>query len=103
MHIIYKPGPNTYIINKLSSYNHEEKRDQETAGMRVNVNAIRTSVNIPVCTSIQEIQAPTHEDAYLQELKAYIIQGWSYKKEEVDHSTKQYWPIRHELAVIDER
>ena len=40
--------------------------------------------------SIQDIQAATHENAHLQELKAYIIQGWSHKKEEVDHSMRQY-------------
>ena len=35
--------------------------------MRVNVNAISTKVNIPVCTSITDIQVATYEDAHLQE------------------------------------
>ena len=69
--------------------------------MRVNANAISTSVNIPVCMSIEYILGTTHEDAHLQELKTYIIQGWPHEKKEVYHSIRKYWPIRHELTVID--
>ena len=52
--------------------------------MRVNMNPIRTSVNIPVCRSMQDIQAVARKDAHLQELKVYIIHGWPHKQEEVD-------------------
>ena len=50
--------------------------------------AIIASVNIPVCMSIEDIQAATCEDTHLQELKAYLIQGWPQKKEEVDHNMR---------------
>ena len=48
--------------------------NMEIAGIKVNMNAISISVNIPVCTLIEDIQGATH-DAPLQEMKAYIIQG----------------------------
>ena len=47
------------------------------------------------CTSIQDKQEVT------QELKAYTIQGWLHKKEDVAQDIQKYLPIRHELAMID--
>ena len=38
---------------------------------------------------------------YLQELKAYITQGWPHKKEDVAQEKQKYWQDRHELAMID--
>ena len=40
------------------------------------------------------------EDAHRQELKAYIIHNWSHRLE-VEHSIRQYWPIRSELVMTD--
>ena len=61
--------------------------------MRVNVNGISPSVNIPLYTSIENILAATNGDTYLQELKVYIIWGMPHKKEDVCPSMRQYWPI----------
>ena len=44
------------------------------------MNAISTSVNMPVCICIEDIQAAASEDAELQEMKEYVTQGWSHKK-----------------------
>ena len=49
--------------------------------MNINVHPISTSVNILVCTSIEDIQAATQEDTDLQKLKSYITQGWPHKKD----------------------
>ena len=57
LHILYKPGPNLYIADWLSQNNHTENRDQEITGM--NMYAISISVNAPLCTSIEDIQAAT--------------------------------------------
>ena len=65
VHIIYKPGPDLYIIDWLSCNNHTEERDQKIAGMSVNMNSTSTSVNVPVCTSKEDKQAAAHEDAHL--------------------------------------
>ena len=99
VHIIYKHDPDLHIMDWLSHSNPTENREYVTGGM--NVNAISTSVNMPVCMSIEDLQAATHEDAHLQELKACIIQGWSHMKEDVDCSMRQYCPIINELAMID--
>ena len=57
----------------LSHNNHAEKRDQEIAGMKMNMNASSTSVIIPVFTSIEDILPATHEDTHQQELKVNIL------------------------------
>ena len=101
VHIIYKSGLDLYIMDWLSCNSHTENEDQEIAGMGINMNTINTSVNLPVCTSIEDLQVVIHEDAHLQELRAYIVQGWSHKKEEVYHSMRQYWPKRNDLAMTD--
>ena len=45
----------------------------------MNVNMIDTAVDLPVCTSIQDMQEMTASDACLQEIKAYVINGWPHK------------------------
>ena len=60
--------------------NHAEDRYQEIIGMGINVNAISTAVSMLVCTSIEDIQVATYEDALLQKLQLYIIQGLPHKK-----------------------
>ena len=69
--------------------------------MSINVNTINLLVNMLVFTPLKDIQAATQEDTHIQQLKAYIIQGWPHKTEDVAHSMRQYWPIRSELAIID--
>ena len=100
VHNIYRPGPELYIADWLSYNNHKENWDLEIAGMSVNVNAISTSVNIPLHMSIEDIHTTLHEDTHLQELKAYTIQGWPPQRDEVEHRMKPYWPIRDQLTMI---
>ena len=80
VYIIYKPGLDLYIADWLSRNNDTEDRDQEIIGMSINVNAIITTINMPVCTSIEDIHAATHEDAHLQKLKSGIIHDWPHTK-----------------------
>ena len=58
-------------------------------------------MNIPVYMFREVIQAPTCEEAHLQNLKTYIIQSLSHKKEEVMYSIRQCCPMRNSLAMID--
>ena len=53
------PGQNLYIADWPSHNNHTENRDKAIAGKSVNMNAISTSVNMPLCMSIEDIQAAT--------------------------------------------
>ena len=91
--IIYKPGLDLYIVDWLSWNNHNKNKDQEIAGISINVSAISPSVNMQVCMCIEDIDTATWEDTHQQELKVYIIQDWPHKKEEVEHSMIQYWPV----------
>ena len=49
----------------------------------------------------KRLQATPRGEADLQKLNLYIIQSWSYKKDEVEQSMKHYWPFRIGLAIID--
>ena len=83
--IIYMPCQDLYTADWLSQNNHEGNRDQEITCMNLNVSAISTSVNMPVSTSIEDIQV-THEDAHMQKLRSYIIQDWPHKEDELENS-----------------
>ena len=60
--IIYKSGPDLYIVDWLSQNNHIEHKDQEVTSMNKNMCAIITLINIPVWTSIEDIHAAIQED-----------------------------------------
>ena len=78
-----------------------EYKGQEINRMSINRNIISTTVYMQVCTSIEDIQAATHEDTHLQELKSYIIYGLPHKKDELKDNIRHYWLIRSKLAMID--
>ena len=45
----------------LSRNSNTDDSDQEITGMNINMNAISTAVNMPVCIFIKDIQASTEE------------------------------------------
>ena len=55
VHILYKTGPDFFIVDWLSCHNHMENQDQEILGINVSILTISTSVDIPICTSIEDI------------------------------------------------
>ena len=59
VHSIFKCDPDLYIADGLFQNIHTEKSDQEITGMITNMNAISTLVNMPVYTSIEDIQVAT--------------------------------------------
>ena len=77
---IFKHSQDLYITDEVSSTNHREDKAQVFTGMNINVNTISTAVNIPVCTSVEDIQVVTHEGAHLQKLKSYMIYGCPHKR-----------------------
>ena len=101
--IILKACPDLYILNWLSHNNHTKNKDQEIAGMSINKSVNSTSVNMPVCTSIKDIQATTWEDTQLHtHARAEGIHNTGLATQErCGHSIRQYWPIRSNLAMID--
>ena len=82
--ILYKPGPEFYIADWLPCHNHAERREQEIAGMNINIQTIKTTLDVPVCMSIKDIRVAMNEDVDLQMLKTYIIRGWAHNKAEVE-------------------
>ena len=53
--ILHKPGPVRLITDWLSRYNHKENKDAEIHGMKMKVDTMQTTTNIPECMSIQTI------------------------------------------------
>ena len=49
MKIIYKPGPDLFIADWLSTQKNIENKDAEIPGMQLNINTIQTATNIPEC------------------------------------------------------
>ena len=86
MCIIYKPCADLYIMDWLSNNNHKKVKIE---WMRMSMNAISMFVNVPVCSSIKDIQTVTCDSVHLQEPRVYIIQRWPYKKEEVVQGVRQ--------------
>ena len=48
--------------------------------MNINGNDISTGVNMPVDTSVEDLQVATEKNSYLQKLKSYIKHGWPKKR-----------------------
>ena len=97
MCMLYKPGPDLYIVIWLSHDNHTENRDQEIASMSIRIHTFSTAIDILVCTSIEDIRTLVSEDAELQMLQAHIIRGWLQNKAYLEPSLGRYWPIRHHV------
>ena len=74
----------------------------EIQSLSINVNTINTTVELPMCTSIQDIQEAAAQDVHLQDLKTYISHGCQHKEDDITPDMQKYWPIRHELAMIGE-
>ena len=53
--IIYKPGPDQYIVYWLSRQNHIENKDEELANMKLHINDIDITKMIPMCMTIKDI------------------------------------------------
>ena len=64
--ILYKPGPDLYIANWLSSHIHTENKDQEIAGMSLSIQTLSKVIDILACISIEDITNTMSIDAELQ-------------------------------------
>ena len=78
MHILFKPGPELYIADWLSHSNHIEDMNQEIIEINVNIPTISTTVDIQICTSIEEKRTAISQDVDLQLLKTHINGGWPH-------------------------
>ena len=46
--------------------------------MNINIQTNSTTIDIPICTSIEDVRPATDEDADLQMLNTNIIRGWPH-------------------------
>ena len=67
--ILYKPGPEIFIADWLSRNNHIEGKDRPIKIINIQGDAIQTSVDMPECISIEEIQHSSLQNVHLQQLK----------------------------------
>ena len=65
------------------------------------MHAISTSVNICVCTSVEDIQVATLQDAGLPRAKFIHYTRLAMQKDKVEQTLKHYRAIRHELEIIN--
>ena len=63
--IIYKPGPEIFIADWLSRHNHTEGKDKPIKGMDIQVDMIHTTMDMPECVSMAEIQQASSLDNHL--------------------------------------
>ena len=99
--IIFKPDPEIFIADWLSRNNHVEGKDKPIKDMDIWVDAIQSSIDMPECVFMEEIQQASSQDDHLQQLKRFIIAGWFNTKDELHTNIRLYWPYRDELVVID--
>ena len=99
--IIHKPGPEIFIADWLLRHNHTEGKDKPIKGMEVQVDVIQTTMDMPECVSMAEIQQASSLNNHLQQLKGIIISGWPDSRDELCTDLQLYWSYRDELAVID--
>ena len=99
--IIYKPGPEIFIADWLLRHNHTEGKDKPIKGMDIWVDAIQTTMDIPECVSMAEIQQASSINNHLQKLRGIIITGWPDTRDELHLDLQPYWSYRDKLAVID--
>ena len=55
----------------------------------------------PVCMSIGEIQEATQSNAYLQQLKEYIIHGWPLGRNKLLQDICLYWTFRDSIVIMN--
>ena len=99
--ILYKLGLEIFIADWLLWHNHVEGKDKPIKDMDMQVDAIQSSVDMPYCISIEEIQWASLQDAHLLQLKTFIIAGWLHNKDELQTNIRSYWSYRDKITVID--
>ena len=68
--------------------------------MSKRIHTISTWVDIPVCTSTEDIRASISDDTELQKLQAHLRKGRPQNKDEIEPSLGGYWSIMHDLVII---
>ena len=98
---MYKPGQDLFNSKWPSRQNHKDDKDEEIAGMQVNINTVETATNIPKCMRICELQHKTALDNHLQQMKEYIIKELLENKDNIAQNLRSYCTFQDDMAFID--
>ena len=71
-----------------------ENKDEEITGMKLSIDTVSTTTDIPTCMSVNNIQEVTQNDTHLQDLKGYTIRGWLSNRNDIKQ--KPYSMLRDE-------
>ena len=69
--------------------------------MKLGIDTINLATDIQKCMSRQEIQQAIWNVMYLQEMKLYIIEGWSSNRNNMTQYNKMYWTVRDKVIMVD--
>ena len=99
--MIHKLGPDLLSPDSLSRQNYKEDKDEEIAGMQVNINATETATSILECMMIHVLQHEMALDSHLKQLKECIIKGWPKNKDNIPQNLRPHWTFQDDMAVTD--
>ena len=97
---MYQPGRKMVISDALSHLSTHQTPDtkEKVPGLNVTIHKVGVFSNN---TSMQSIQQETQNDAELQILLQYIMNGFPMTKDECHDAIKPYFNYREELTVVD--
>ncbi|KAK3920245.1 hypothetical protein KUF71_009532 [Frankliniella fusca] len=97
--VSYIPGKKMYIADLFSrKFNQEPVEDDQT--MLETVHSMSSS--LPISTTLaQELSQATKEDQTLQQVIAYMTNGWPLKNTQIQDQVIPYFKIRNELFRED--
>ena len=82
-------------------HNHTENKGHKIGGMSISIHTLCMTMDTSVCTSMEVMRNANSIDADQQMQQIYIIRGWPQKKDHLKPTLGGYWPIRHDLAMIN--
>ena len=72
----------------MSRQNHKVNKNTEIPGMHLNIDAIRTTTNVPDCKTLKELQEVISQHEHLQHFKEHNIKGLSENKDQIPHDIR---------------
>ena len=85
----------------LSRHNHLKNKNKEITCIQISINATQSTINLPECMKICQLQEATSQDQHLQHLIEYVIQEWPESKNQLLQDIRTYLMFRDNMTVID--
>jgi hypothetical protein len=99
--LVYKPGRELFIADTLSRAPSPRLfNDDVTAECEEQVHHVIQSA-VPIMSTRRRYAEATLVDPTLQSLRSVMKSGWPERKSQCPVAIKPYWPVRHDLSVVD--